>query len=59
MRRNDNGSIYTWTVRHKDTGEDVLVDDRTFDAEVHEDPAAPAEEPAGGGKASPKRGKKD
>ncbi len=37
-RRNSDGSLFTWSVFVKDTGEAIRVDDRTFNAEWHEDP---------------------
>lgn len=35
MRRNADGSIYTWLVRDKASGQEVRVDDRTFNPELH------------------------
>lgn len=37
MRKNDDGSLFTWQVRGIASGELVTVDDRTFDPAHHVD----------------------
>ena len=35
-RRNSDGSLFTWSVFVKDTGEAIRVDDRTYNPEWHD-----------------------
>lgn len=43
MRRNPDGSLFTWYATRRVSGEQVLVDDRIFDPAIYES----AEEAAG------------
>jgi hypothetical protein len=35
MRKNENGTIFTWLVTDRASGEQMRVDDRTFNPELH------------------------
>lgn len=43
LRRNPDGTVYTWLMVDRATGQSVLVDDRTFDPAFHAQPPGPGD----------------